>query len=154
MRINRVSADVSRRMRAVSRQDTAAEIELQKTLRREHVGFETHVQILGCRPDVVLRSSRIAVFVDGDFWHGRLLVECGMRALRRSFRKECQAFWVAKIVRNAARDRTQTCRLRRHGWCVIRVWEREILKDPVAAALIVVNRAVERRQSLRRLGGS
>lgn len=154
MPINRASADVSRRMRAVPREDTAAEMGLQNSLRHEHVRFETHVQILGCRPDVVLRSSRIALFVDGDFWHGRLLVERGMRALRRSFRKESQAFWIAKIARNAARDRTQTCRLRRHGWCVIRVWEREILKDPVAAALIVAKRAVERRQRLRRLGDS
>jgi DNA mismatch endonuclease (patch repair protein) len=127
---------------------------LQNALRHEHVRFETHPQILGCRPDVVLRSSRIVVFVDGDFWHGRLLVEHGMRALRRSFGKECQAFWIAKIARNAARDQAQTCRLRRHGWCVIRAWEREILKDPVAAALIVVKRAVERRQRLRRSGGS
>ena len=154
MPINRVSADVSRRMRAVLRQDTAAEIVLQNALRREHVGFETHVQILGCRPDVVLRSSRIAVFVDGDFWHGRLLVERGVRALRRSFRKESQVFWIAKIARNVARDRTQTFRLRRHGWCVIRVWEREILKDPVTAALTVAKRAVERRHRLRRSGGS
>jgi len=152
--INRVSADVSRRMRAVLRQNNAAETELQNALRREHVRFKTHVQILGCRPDIVLSSSRIAVFVDGDFWHGRLLVERGIGALRRSFRKKSRAFWIAKIARNAGRDRTQTCRLRRHGWCVIRVWEREILKDPLTAALIVVKRAVERRQRLRRLGGS
>ena len=150
MRIKRASEDVSRRMRAVLRENTLAEMYLQNALRDEEVRFETHVQVLGCRPDVVLHSSRIAVFVDGDFWHGRLLVERGMRALRRTFRKECQAFWIAKIARNAARDRAQTCRLRRHGWCVIRVWEREILKDPVAAALIVIKRAVARRHRSRR----
>lgn len=72
-------------MRAVPREDTAAEIRLQNALRHEHVGFETHLQIFGCRPDVVLRSSRIAVFVDGDFWHGRLLVERGMSMLETQF---------------------------------------------------------------------
>jgi DNA mismatch endonuclease, patch repair protein len=154
MRTNRVSVDVSRRMRAVPREDTPAEIGLQNALRRRHIRFETHVQILGCRPDIVLRSSRIAVFVDGDFWHGRLLVEGGIKALRRSFRRESQTFWIAKIKRNADRDRSQTYRLRRHGWSVVRVWEGEILKDPVTAALTVANRAVGRRHRLRRPGAS
>jgi DNA mismatch endonuclease, patch repair protein len=151
MRASPVSADVSRRMCTVPREDTAAEISLQNALRWEHVRFDTHVQILGCRPDIVLRSSRVTVFVDGDFWHGRLLVDGGMRALRKSFRKESKTFWVAKIARNAVRDRSQTHRLRRHGWCVIRAWEREILKDPRATALIVARRVVMRRR--RRLLG-
>src|SRR5580700_11461182 len=110
-----IPPEVPRRMRAVPRRDTVAEKRLQGALGEKHLRFKTHVQILGCTPDIVLPSLRIAVFVDGDFWHGRLLVESGVRALRNSFQKKTQSFWVAKIKRNATRDRHQTFRLRRHG---------------------------------------
>src|SRR5690348_13143113 len=78
-----VSPEVSRRMRAVPRKNTAAELRLQASLRVIRLRYETHVAILGCFPDIVFRSARVAVFVDGDFWHGRLLVERGARILRQ-----------------------------------------------------------------------
>jgi DNA mismatch endonuclease (patch repair protein) len=131
-------------MRAVSRRNTAAEKGLQAALRQKSLRFKTHVRILGCCPDIVFQSSRVAVFVDGDFWHGRLLVEGGANALKKSFRKKSQAFWVAKITRNAIRDRHQTNRLRRHGWCVIRFWEREILSDAGAEAALIAKRVSDR----------
>jgi len=79
---------------------------------------------------LVLASDRIAVFCDGDFWHGR----------RWSARKKRLAagwnssYWVAKIERNRQRDRQVTRRLRDMGWTVIRVWEGDVRRDPTQVA--------------------
>lgn len=142
--------DISRRMRAIRRQNTAAEIALQSALKKIRHRFRTHVRIGSCAPDLLFRTSRLAVFVDGDFWHGRLLVEQGEAALANSFRSRPRAFWRAKIARNVARDRRQTNWLRRHGWSVVRLWERDVLRDAHAAAALVAKRLAQRkRQRLR-----
>jgi DNA mismatch endonuclease, patch repair protein len=140
-------------MRAVPRKNTPAEKHLQTALRREHLQFKTHVRILGCCPDVVFPSSRVAVFVDGDFWHGRLLVDGGADALKESFHKRLQSFWVAKITRNAIRDLRHTRRLRRHGWCVLRFWERDILNDASSAVALISRRVLQRKQVARHPNG-
>ena len=144
-----VDVGVSSRMRAVRRSNTDAELALQTGLRQRRVKFVAHERVLGCRPDVVLTECRVAVFVDGDFWHGRQLVELGLGALTRSFRTR-RSFWVAKIARNVARDWRQTCRLRRHGWSVLRLWEKEVLRQPAAAAAQVARRVNERDARQRR----
>jgi DNA mismatch endonuclease (patch repair protein) len=70
------------------------------------------------RPDFVFRASRIAVFVDGCFWHG-----CPEHFRRPQTR---QKFWDAKITRNQARDMEVTKALRRAGWRVLRLWEHDM----------------------------
>ena len=67
------------------------------------------------RPDFVFRARRVAVFVDGCFWHG-----CPRHATRP---QQNRAFWDAKLARNKARDREVTRGLKRAGWTVLRVWE-------------------------------
>jgi len=67
------------------------------------------------RPDFVFRSRRLAVFVDGCFWHG-----CPLHGTKP---KGNAAFWRAKFRRNQERDRRDTRNLRRAGWKVIRLWE-------------------------------
>lgn len=69
----------------------------------------------GVRPDLVFRPQRVAVFVDGCFWHG-----CPDHA---TWPKTNAAFWQAKIERNRARDESTDERLRRDGWTVLRFWE-------------------------------
>jgi DNA mismatch endonuclease (patch repair protein) len=75
---------------------------------------------LRVRPDFVFRARRVAVFVDGCFWHG-----CPRHYRRPGSRR---AFWDAKIARNQERDREVTRALRRAGWTVLRVWEHELAK--------------------------
>jgi DNA mismatch endonuclease (patch repair protein) len=70
------------------------------------------------RPDFVFRSRRIAMFVDGCFWHG-----CPRHGTRP---KGNAAFWRAKFRRNRARDLRDTRNLRRAGWTVVRLWEHEL----------------------------
>jgi DNA mismatch endonuclease, patch repair protein len=153
-RKNVVPADVSARMRAVTGKNSVAEQKLQTALLRKGLTFKKHLSLLGCFPDFVFQLSRVVVFVDGDFWHGRLLLEQGEKALQESFRRHVRSFWVSKISRNAARDRRQNCRLRRHGWCVLRFWEREILRDADAAAATIAKRVLQRKNILHSLGDS
>lgn len=76
------------------------------------------------RPDFVFAARRLAVFVDGCFWHG-----CPQHFTRPKSRR---AFWVAKIAANRARDRRVTRELRARGWTVLRIWE-HALRPALAA---------------------
>lgn len=82
---------------------------------------ESHVRDLPGRPDFVLRDRRIAIFVDGDFWHG-------WRFSR--WRHKLAPFWETKIEANRARDGRNHARLRRAGWLVVRIWEHQIDRRP------------------------
>lgn len=85
------------------------------------------------RPDFVFRARRLAVFVDGCFWHG-----CPRHGTQP---RGNAAFWRAKFRRNQARDRRDTRRLRREGWRVLRLWE-HALKSKARPALLVKLRKV------------
>jgi DNA mismatch endonuclease (patch repair protein) len=77
----------------------------------------------------------LAVFVDGDMWHGNPeeVQRRGRKNLADLFPSRTE-WWVAKIQRNMERDREVTETLQREGWIVIRLWEHDILADPDAAA--------------------
>lgn len=139
-----IGGDVSRRMRAVRRSGTEAERQLERALRSLNLRFKTQLSILRCTPDIVFVAERLAIFVDGDFWHGRLLIDSGLRALEESFGLRSRQFWVAKIKRNVKRDKKQMCLMRRHGWSVLRLWARDVLMNPDASALVVAHRLRKR----------
>jgi DNA mismatch endonuclease (patch repair protein) len=140
-------------MKLVRRRHTGAERQLAFALRRRGLRFSTHKIICNCTPDIIFDCERLAVFVDGDFWHGRLLLEEGRRAFLLSFRPHVRKFWVAKITRNADRDQRQTRILRRNGWGVLRLWEKDVMKNPSAVAAEVNyrlrRRRIEREKRLR-----
>lgn len=75
-------------------------------------------------PDFCIKKYRLAIFVDGEFWHGRNW-EVKKRALKGN-----REFWVAKIERNMRRDRLVTSQLEAAGWKVFRFWESDIKKRP------------------------
>src|SRR5216683_2453304 len=91
------SDTVSRRMAAVRRVNTAPELALRRALRALGVRYRLHRRDLPGSPDLVFVRARVAVFVDGDFWHGRVLVDKGDFAFRSAFRRNRRAFWVTKI---------------------------------------------------------
>lgn len=112
------------------RQDTTPEILLRTALSAAGVRFRFHPPNFPGRPDLVLAGDHIAVFCDGDFWHGR-------RWSARKKRLEAgwnSSYWVAKIERNRQRDRQVTRLLRNMGWTVIRVWEGDVRRNPTRAA--------------------
>ena len=86
-------------------------------------GWRRHLPLPG-RPDFVFRSARVAVFVDGCFWHG----------CPRCYRAPGSnvEFWENKVATNRRRDRRVTRQLRSVGWCVLRVWECSLRKRPEA----------------------
>ena len=82
------------------------------------------------KPDLVFPASRVVVFIDGDFWHGRHLE----RHLQRGDFKRNSEYWLGKLQRTIDRDSTVTGTLQEQGWLVIRVWESDVLKNLSAVA--------------------
>ncbi len=126
----RDKAVVSKTMSAVKGADTAPEILLRKTLWRLGLRYRLHVKNLPGKPDIVFAKSKVAVFVDGDFWHGRQWRLRGYKTLESQFDGVSnKPYWVEKIKRNMARDRKVNAELRKLGWRVVRIWESEMRKD-------------------------
>jgi len=110
--------------------NTRHEQALRRELWRLGCRYRKNVRTLPGRPDIVFTEAKLAVFCDGDFWHGR-----HWTALRRTLRTGTNApYWTAKIARNKERDETVTTTLQEEGWRVLRLWETDILADPTAAA--------------------
>lgn len=121
-------AVTSRIMARVRAKENRTEVALRKALWRR--GFRHHLyDRLPGRPDLSFRSRRTVVFVDGDFWHGRILQERGSEALAESFRTVRREWWIAKIMRNVADDRRAEERLRALDWRIIRIWESDVMRD-------------------------
>lgn len=121
----------SRNMGRVKNRDTGIELSLRRALWRRNVRFRIgNKDILG-KPDIAIRKYRLAVFCDGDFWHGRDFSENTV-----STHKE---FWTEKIKGNRERDLRQTMALRDAGWTVLRFWGSDIKKDAEAVADRIVD---------------
>lgn len=127
----------SRMMAAVRNKDTKAELILRRALHRRGVRYRLHPAGVFGRPDIAIRSRRLAVFADGDMWHGNAWRLRGLSQLEDMFPNNTE-FWVKKIRRNMERDKEVTARLTEEGWTVVRLWESEIMRDPDAAAEKVV----------------
>lgn len=124
------SPEVRRRMQATRRRDTPPELALRSELHRRGLRFRVDqpvLQGLRRRADIVFPRDRIAVFVDGCFWHG-----CPHHG---TWPKKNADWWKAKIEGNRARDRDTDERLSSAGWHYIRIWEHEQVE--VAAGRIV-----------------
>lgn len=102
--------------------DTQCELLLRKALWAAGYRYRKNVADLPGHPDVVFPRARVAVFVDGDFWHGRDWESRRQKLLAGSN----PDYWIAKIQRNMERDRETTSRLESMGWTVLRFWESEI----------------------------
>src|SRR6266545_5930070 len=129
-------AVTSRMMAAVRNKDSKAELALRRELHARGVRFRLHARDVPGRPDIVIRKYRLAVFVDGDFWHGNAWRRRGLERLEDDFNVN-REFWVAKIRRNMERDREVTQRLKADGWTVIRFWESSLRQDISGAADLV-----------------
>ena len=119
----------SRVVRQVPSANTVPEVRVREALHRLGVRFRLDQPIVlergrVVRPDLTFRGLKVAVFVDGCFWHS-----CSAHCRTPSSNRE---YWTNKISGNARRDRATTERLETSGWTVVRVWEHE---DPELAAL-------------------
>lgn len=100
---------------------TSPELLIAKELRRQKIYFAKNVKAIIGKPDFVFRRKRTAVFVDSDFWHGHR-TRCVMP------KSNCE-YWEKKIERNKKRDKQVTRALKKEGWTVIRLWEKDIKRD-------------------------
>jgi DNA mismatch endonuclease (patch repair protein) len=110
---------------ASKKRGTKCELAMSRALRKLHLSFSSNVRDVDGCPDFVFRSKRTAVFVDGDFWHGRNMAI----RLKRLAVGSNGAYWTKKIKSNVRRDTRVRSRLRRHGWSVLRVWESDVHAD-------------------------
>lgn len=118
------SARVSDQMRAQAVRDTKPEMRLRRELFARARRFRVHYVISGLPRrvvDIAFPGSRVAVFVDGCFWHG-----C---ADHKTIPRANRAWWKAKIDANRRRDEETSARLSELGWTPVRVWEHEDPKD-------------------------
>jgi len=113
-------------MSRLGRRDTTPELAIRSELHRRGLRFRVDrapVPGLRSRADIVFGPARVAVYVDGCFWHS-----CPQHATRPKANAE---WWERKLTRNQERDRATDRALAESGWQVIRIWEHE---NPIAAA--------------------
>lgn len=107
-------------MSRIKGKDTGLEVRVRSALHRRGLRFRKHVKELPGRPDIVFSKARVAVFVDGDFWHGYRFP---------SWEDTVSDFWKKKINKNRERDAANHRRLRQMEWTVIRLWQHEVEKN-------------------------
>ena len=83
--------------------------------------YRKHYKQLPGNPDIVFLKQRVAVFLDGDFWHGYNLKKLGKGVPKK--------YWLPKIEGNIKRDKKNNLKLQKEGWTVLRFWEHEIQKN-------------------------
>lgn len=107
----------SKNMRAIKNKDTKIEVLLRKALWHRGIRYRKNFKVCNCHPDIVITKYKIAVFCDGDFWHGKP---------SKYTIKTNTDYWNEKIKRNIERDLENTIVLRDNGWTVLRFWESDI----------------------------
>lgn len=126
-------------MSRIKGMDTGPELKVRNCAYKRGLRYRTHVTTLPGRPDMVFPSIKVAVFIDGDFWHGYRF---------SSWSDRLSEFWRAKIERNRKRDQTNFRKLRCAGWLVLRVWEHEVKKDVEECVDRIANAVTERKKLL------
>jgi DNA mismatch endonuclease (patch repair protein) len=130
-------------MSAIGNRDTKPEMLLRRELHSRGMRYRVRTAVLG-HPDLVFPRPRVAVFVDGDYWHGNTWRLRGSGSLEEYLAGRANgAFWLEKIRANIARDEDVSQRLTSDGWIVVRLWESDVLADPLACADQVERRVQE-----------
>lgn len=115
-------------MSAVHSKETRPEVALRRELWRRGLRYRKNDKRLPGKPDIVLSRAKLAVFCDGDFWHGHNWAIRGYGSLEQELKRYSKP-WADKILRNIHRDRVVNQTLRHLGWHVLRIWESDIKKD-------------------------
>lgn len=108
-------------MARIRSKNTKPELIVFAELKARGISFRPHYERVVGKPDIARPRKKLAVFIDGDFWHGR---ELG-RVIEKHGEK---GPWTIKLQRNVARDLEQVARLEESGWLVLRVWESDITR--------------------------
>lgn len=118
-------------MQNIRSEGTKPEQQVARELIRKKIYFAKNVKTIFGKPDLVFRRKKVVVFIDSDFWHGHKK-RCIMP------KSNCE-YWEQKIERNIERDKIVSRKLRREGWAVIRLWEKDIKRDLVKSLKKIIN---------------
>lgn len=121
------STEGSRRsMRGNRRRDTKPELAVRRLIHAAGLRYRVDFAPIGgrSRADIVFTRARVAIYIDGCFWHG-----CPIHA---TYPKRNSDYWLPKLQRNVERDRESDARLQLAGWTVLRFWEHEAPEDVAA----------------------
>ncbi|RDK88205.1 very short patch repair endonuclease [Marinirhabdus gelatinilytica] len=113
----------SRIMSRIRGKNTKPELTFRKALWARNIRYRVNNKQLPGTPDISIKKFRLAVFIDGEFWHGYNWDQ------RRETLKTNREFWIAKIERNMQKDTEVNIALRELGYTVFRFWESEVKKD-------------------------
>jgi DNA mismatch endonuclease (patch repair protein) len=137
------SVEVERRMKSQRRRDTAPEVALRRELWRRGLRYRVDHRVVGRRRrvDIAFTRARVAVFVDGCFWHS-----CPHHATRPKNNAE---WWATKLQANVGRDRATDAELIASGWTVLRLWEHEPVDDAAdrVEAAVIAGRLIQEQHS-------
>jgi DNA mismatch endonuclease (patch repair protein) len=114
---------VSAQMSRMPRSSTGPEVALRRRLHAAGLRFRIHPRDLPGRPDIALTRAKMAVFVDGCFWHG-----CTIHGVLPKHNRE---WWLEKLRANSARDSRNDARLTDAGWLPVHIWEHEPVDEAV-----------------------
>lgn len=129
----------SRTMSKIRSKDTKSELQLRKALWAKGYRYRKNVKSLPGSPDIAIKKYKVAVFIDGEFWHGY-----NWERKRKTIKRN-RAYWIPKIERNIARDRSNTKQLQDMGWLVLRFWEQRLKKE-FDTCLLLIAEAIESRR--------
>ena len=129
-------------MSRIKGKNTSIEVLLSKALWHRGLRFRKNSKVYG-HPDISIKKYRIAIFCDGDFWHGYDWEN------RRDEIKSNRDYWIPKIERNMQKDIEVNHVLTAMGYTVIRIWEHEIRKDVNDVADMIMNIIEEKKENLR-----
>lgn len=130
----------SRTMRAIRSMNTSSEMILRKELFKRGVRFRVHYDKLPGKPDIVIMRSKVAVFCDGEFWHGKDW------NIKKDKIKKNRDYWVPKIEKNIIRDRQIKKTLELNGWLVLRFWEKDIKNNLGKVADEIISNLEKRKK--------
>ena len=126
-------------MSRIKSKDTSIEKLLRKELWTLGYRYRKNYKDLPGNPDIVYIKEKIAVFCDGDFWHGKDWEK------RKKKLDKNKSYWISKIEKNIIRDKKVNKELKDMGWTVLRFWGSEIKRNPKKCAEIVEKEIINKR---------
>jgi len=120
---NLTSEQRHKSMSHIRSKNTSIELLLRKALWYEGIRYRKNVKTLPGKPDIAITKYKIAIFCDGELWHGKDW------ETRKETIKTNRDYWISKIERNIARDKENGEKLENMGWVVLRFWGKEIKKN-------------------------
>ena len=115
-------------MSRIRSRNTKPELLAVRELKKKKLKFKVHYGIPG-RPDIAFPQEKVAVFINGEFWHGR---DFG------KWKSKLSKFWLDKIGENIRRDRKNMRILRKDGWHVLNIWDKKVTRNPEKAVMRIV----------------